>query len=128
MIPARIEYMSFNDYKNRPIIKIYDNKQKQEISFTNLFNNTKYILSDFRTLAIIWDDLIPREGMSLESKQVEILQWLGGKRYAYDILAIIKWLQAECDIDTAMILHEIESKKYNERVASCSVLVRECEI
>lgn len=110
MIPARIEYMSFNDYKNKPIIKIYDNKQKQEISFTNLFNNTKYILSDFRTLAIIWDDLIPREGMSLESKQVEILQWLGGKRYAYDILAIIKWLQAECDIDTAMILHEIESK------------------
>lgn len=110
MIPARIEYMSINDYKNKPIIKIYGDKQKQEIKFTNLFNSTKYILSDFRTLAMIWDDLVPCEGKTLESKQIEILQWIGGKRYAYDIFAIIKWLQADCDIDTALILREIESK------------------
>lgn len=109
MIPARIEYMSFNDYKKKPIIKIYDDKQKQEILFTNLFNNTKYILSDFRTLAMIWDDLIPYEEMSLESKQIEILEWIGGKRNAFDILVIIKWLQAECDIDSVMLLREIES-------------------
>lgn len=102
--------MSFNDYKNKPVIKVYDDKQKMEIVFRNLFNDTKYILNDFRTLAMIWDDLLPDEEKSLESKQVEILQWLGGKRYAYDILAIIKWLQTECDIDTALILREIESK------------------
>lgn len=110
LIPARIEYMSFNDYKNKPVIKVYEDNQKMEIVFRNLFNDTKYILNDFRTLAMIWDDLLPDEEKSLESKQVEILQWLGGKRYAYDILAIIKWLQAECDIDTALILREIESK------------------
>lgn len=110
LIPARIEYVSFNDYKNKPVIKVYDDNQKMEIVFRNLFNDTKYILNDFRTLAMIWDDLLPDEEKSLESKQVEILQWLGGKRCAYDILAIIKWLQAECDIDTALILREIESK------------------
>lgn len=108
MIPARIEYMSFDDYKSKPIIKIYDDIQKQEITFTNLFNNTKYILSDFRTLAMVWGDLIPCEGMSLESKQIEILEWIGGKRNALDILVIIKWLQAECDIDSVMLLREIE--------------------
>lgn len=102
--------MSFNDYKKKPIIKIYDDKQKQEITFANLFNETKYILSDFRTLAMIWDDLLPGEGMSLKSKQVEILEWIGGKRNALDILVIIKWLQTECDIDTAIILREIELK------------------
>lgn len=95
LIPARIEYISFNDYKNKPVIKVYDDNQKMEIVFRNLFNDTKYILNDFRTLAMIWDDLLPDEEKSLELKQVEILQWLGGKRYAYDILAIIKWLQAE---------------------------------
>lgn len=110
LIPARIEYISFNDYKNKPVIKVYDDNQKMEIVFRNLFNDTKYILNDFRTLAMIWEDLLPDEEKSLELKQVEILQWLGGKRYAYDILAIIKWLQAECDIDTALILREIESK------------------
>lgn len=110
VISARIEYMSFDDYKSKPIIKIYDDKQKQEITFANLFNNTKYILSDFRTLAMVWDDLIPCEGMSLESKQIEILEWIGGKRNALDILVIIKWLQAKCDIDSVMLLREIESK------------------
>lgn len=109
VIPARIEYMSFNDYQNKPIIKIYDDKQKQEIAFDNLFNKTKYILSDFRTLAMIWNDLIPDEGMSLESKQIAILEWIGGKRNILDILVIIKWLQAECDIDSVMLLQEIES-------------------
>lgn len=115
-IPARIEHMSFNDYKNKPIIKIYDDKQKQEIAFINLFNNTKYILSDFRTLAMIWDDLIPCEGTSLESKQIEILEWIGGKRNALDILVMLKWLQAKCDIDSVMLLREIESNNTNETV------------
>lgn len=114
LIPARIDYMSFNDYKNKPIVKVYDNNQKKEIVFRNLFNDTKYILNDFRTLAMIWDDLLPDREKSLESKHEEILHWLGGKRYAYDIFEIIKWLQTECDIDTAMILNEIESSKHRK--------------
>lgn len=92
----------------RPVIKIYDGNQKQEILFENLFRDTEFIFSDFKTLATIWENLIPYDGMSLEAKQVEILEWIGGKRNRYDILVIIKWLQKRCDIDNTWLLREIE--------------------
>lgn len=112
LIPARIEYINSGNWDgHRPVIKIYDGNQKQEILFENLFRDVEFIFSDFKTLATIWDYLIPYNGMSLEAKQVEILEWIGGKRNTYDILVIIKWLQKRCDIDNAWLLCEIETEE-----------------
>lgn len=99
---------------HRPVIKIYNDSQKQEISFENLFRDVKFILFDFKTLATIWDDLIPYDGMSLEAKQAEILDWLGGKRNRYDILVVIKWLQKRCDVDNAWLLQQIETEEVEQ--------------
>lgn len=43
-------------------------------------------------------------------KHLEILQWLGGKRSAYDILVIIEWIKSDCDIDNWKLLQEIQSE------------------
>lgn len=99
---------------HKPVIKIYDENQKQEILFENLFRDIKFILLDFKTLSVIWDDLVPYDGMSLEAKQVEILEWIGGKRNIYDILVIIKWLQKRCDVDNALLLQQIENEEVEQ--------------
>ena len=115
LIPSRIEYMNSENWEgHKPVIKIYDENQKQEILFENLFRDIKFILLDFKTLSVIWDDLVPYDGMSLEAKQVEILEWIGGKRNIYDILVIIKWLQKRCDVDNALLLQQIENEEVEQ--------------
>ena len=115
LIPSRIEYINSGNWDgHRPVIKIYDNRQKQQVLFENLFRDVEFIFSDFKTLAAIWDDLIPYDGMSLEAKQAEILDWLGGKRNRYDILVVIKWLQKRCDVDNEWLLQQIETEEVEQ--------------
>lgn len=111
LIPMRIyDIANYSENIHRPVIRIYDKEQRKEITWDTLFTNIDSIFMDFNILATIWDDLIPDGGCSIDMKHLEILQWLGGKRSAYDILVIIEWIKSDCDIDNWKLLQEIQSE------------------
>lgn len=111
LIPMRIyDITNYPEYIHRPVIRTYDEEQKKEILWDNLFTSMDSIFMDFNILATIWDGLIPDEECSVDMKHVEILQWLGGKYYAYDILVVIEWIKSDCDINTWRLLQEIQSE------------------
>ena len=98
---------------HRPVIKYcLDEDRIDDIS--DIFSNVENIFLDFRTLALAWEKLIPYEGMSLEAKQMEICEWIGGKRFAYDVYTLIQWIKSDCDIGNNILLTEIENKEWEK--------------
>lgn len=110
LVPERITYMSEHPEIHSPLIRIWDSKQNTEVIFPHLFEKVECIFTDFKTLAIIWDGLLPDEDCSIDMKHHEILQWIGGKLHSIDILVIIEWLRSECDIDNGILMNEIQKR------------------
>lgn len=106
VIPFRIDYLNSEEYEGaKPCIKVFDENQNAEIVFSNMFNNKDEILHDLRTLAFIWNKLLPDNNQDkIEDKYIEIAEFIGGKRYRNDVLIMIYWLQKECDIDNDILI------------------------
>lgn len=109
VIPFRIEYLNSEKYEcAKPCIKVFDEDQNVEIVFSNMFNNKDKILHDLRTLAFIWNELLPDNNQDkIEDKHIEIAEFIGGKRYKNDVLTMIYWLQKGYDIDNDKLIQLI---------------------
>lgn len=92
---------------HRPVIK-YRLDEGGVGDISDIFSNVENVFLDFRTLALAWEKLIPNEGMSLKAKQMEICEWIGGKRFAYDVYTLIQWIKSDCDIGNNILLIEME--------------------
>lgn len=87
-------------------------KKKKEIDFGNgFFDNSKNLLLDLRLLSNIWNELLPDDGQTIEEKHFEIAEFLGGNRYVYDVLILMKWLSKRADVDICELDWLIEISK-----------------
>lgn len=75
---------------SKPAIEIYDTVESQKISFDFLFTRRENILSDIRTLSLIWDDLLPCYGDRKEFTQIALSEWLVGKMHSYDFCTLMR--------------------------------------
>lgn len=74
----------------KPKIEIYDTNQSKKITFDCLFTRRENILSDIRTLSIIWDDLLPCCGDRKEFTQIALSEWIAGKMYGYTFCELMR--------------------------------------
>lgn len=75
---------------DKPVIEIYDTDESRKISFDYLFTRRENILSDVRTLSLIWDELLPCYGDRKEFTQIALSEWLVGKMHSYDFCTLMR--------------------------------------
>lgn len=103
------------DYNvKRPLIRVFDSDMTPTY-FDNLFTNEDDFWYDLRILFSIWNELVPDDESgnpsTIESKQLEICQFLGGKRNCNDVLLLMEWLNKRCDVDSFLIRSGIDSSE-----------------
>lgn len=75
---------------SKPVIEIYNTDESRKISFDYLFTRRENILSDVRTLSLIWDELLPCYGDRKEFTQIALSEWLVGKMRSYEFCALMR--------------------------------------
>jgi hypothetical protein len=96
------EMFGYKNIKNiRPKIMVNDSKYGV-LDFTyHYFMDEKIVLHDLLNLSKIWNNLYiesEKTECSLHSHQLEIAEWVVGRRLATDFCELMKWLSDESDV------------------------------